>query len=125
MVNVALKGSLYADIGSSVGNGIVHSADKDVNHEVSLIPGSRVAEISGLMAGTVNSSHHQAINRLALGLRATAFSGDSIIEAVEADPSIHPFCMAVQWHPERMEFGHPLSGRIGKAFTNEARKRKA
>ena len=46
-----------------------------------------------------NTSHHQAIDRLAVGLRTTLFSADGIIEGVEHEtlPII-----AVQWHPERM-----------------------
>jgi putative glutamine amidotransferase len=122
MLNVALKGSLFADINTSINSGITHFAEKDANHEVSIIPGSRIAGISGLLAGTVNSSHHQAVDKLASGLKATAFSTDLIIEAVEADPAVHPFCIAVQWHPERMNFDHPLSGRLGRAFVEAAKK---
>jgi gamma-glutamyl-gamma-aminobutyrate hydrolase PuuD len=34
----------------------------------------------------------------------------------------HPFCVAVQWHPERMELENPLSGLVGKAFMEAAMK---
>jgi len=48
----------------------------------------------------VNSYHHQAIDVLGKGLRATAFSADGqVVEAVEHE--ILPI-FAVQWHPERM-----------------------
>lgn len=120
LLNVALKGTLYADIATSVGPKIIHSAEKDVNHAVILERASAIAEISGLMAATVNSSHHQSVNILAPVLKAVAYSGDKVIEAVEAVASVHPFCMAVQWHPERMEFDHPLSGKLGKAFIEAA-----
>ena len=46
---------------------------------------------------TVSSAHHQAIDRLATGLRSIACSSDGTIEAVE-DP--HAPIVGVQWHPE-------------------------
>ncbi len=48
----------------------------------------------------VNSTHHQAADRLAGGLEAAAWSPDGVVEAVWL-PS-HPFALGVQWHPERL-----------------------
>ncbi len=45
----------------------------------------------------VNSIHHQAIADPGQTLRATAWSPDGVIEAVEG-----PGILGVQWHPERM-----------------------
>ena len=42
--------------------------------------------------------HHQAIDSVGEGLRISAVSEDGIVEAVEMPG--HPFCVAVQWHPE-------------------------
>jgi putative glutamine amidotransferase len=48
----------------------------------------------------VNSSHHQAIDRIADGFEVEAWSaGDDIIEQVHLRN--YPFAMAVQYHPER------------------------
>jgi gamma-glutamyl-gamma-aminobutyrate hydrolase PuuD len=116
MLNVAFGGSLYTDIYTKPKTSIAHSGDKDMNHTVSITADSRVALISGTTQGTVNSSHHQAVDLLAPGFRPVAFSDDSIIEAIECDRHLHPFCIAVQWHPERMDFENPLSGKLGKAF---------
>ncbi|HLO57450.1 MAG TPA: gamma-glutamyl-gamma-aminobutyrate hydrolase family protein [Bacteroidales bacterium] len=121
MLNVAFGGSLYTDIYTKPKTSITHSGDKDMNHTVSITADSRVALISGATHGTVNSSHHQAIDLLAPGFRPVAFSEDSIIEAIECDRQLHPFCIAVQWHPERMDFENPLSGSIGKAFMEAVR----
>lgn len=43
--------------------------------------------------------HHQAIDKVGEGLRVSAWSPDGLVEAIELDA--HPFCVAVQWHPER------------------------
>jgi putative glutamine amidotransferase len=52
---------------------------------------------------TVNSSHHQALERLAAGIEVEAWSvGDGIVE--QARLSSHPYAIGVQYHPER----HPL-----------------
>lgn len=48
----------------------------------------------------VNSSHHQALDRIATGLRIEARSKkDGIVEQVRLKD--HPFCVGVQYHPER------------------------
>ena len=47
----------------------------------------------------VNTSHHQAIDHLGDGLRATLFASDGTIEGVEHETLP---VLAVQFHPERM-----------------------
>jgi putative glutamine amidotransferase len=55
----------------------------------------------------VNSSHHQAIDRLADGLEVEAWhAGDDIIEQVRLRD--YPFCLGVQYHPERDAIYRPL-----------------
>jgi putative glutamine amidotransferase len=63
--------------------------------------------------------HHQAIDRVAEGLRVTARSSDGVIQAVELDSV--PFGLAVQWHPE--ETGDDLrlfAGLVEAAHTYSA-----
>ena len=73
--------------------------------------------------GWVTSNHHQAVEKLAPGFRAVAWSPDSIIEAIEySNPGQKPFLQAVQWHPERMLPGNKLSDPIMKAFLKNAGK---
>ena len=123
MLNVAGKGSLYADIPNFLNTAIAHAGSEDVYHEVRVNGNSLLYRISGVSSGIVNSSHHQAVNRLADGYSATAYSSDGVVEAIEiGDTSLHQFCLAVQWHPERMEFSDPLSGRIGMGFIEASQK---
>lgn len=71
--------------------------DEDV-HEVRVQPGSKLAEIAGCESKQVNSRHHQAVDRLGEGLRASAHAPDGIVEAIELPEA--RFVVGVQWHPE-------------------------
>ena len=105
VMNVAAGGTLVQDIPSAVGAAVPHqvSNPKDaIAHDVSLIPGSRLAELMGRAAAggrlPVNSRHHQTVRRLASGFEVTADAPDGVIEAIERPSS--RFCVGVQWHPE-------------------------
>ena len=74
------------------------ASDRYITHEVRAERGSVFARLYGETFVT-NTSHHQAIDRLADGLRPTLFSSDGVIEGVEHETL--PI-LAVQWHPERM-----------------------
>ena len=73
----------------------------DLNfHDVSILPGTRLADLLGGAGNhTINSVHHQGIKDLAPGFTVEATSpDDGVIEAIRStgDAWIH----AVQWHPE-------------------------
>ena len=61
--------------------------------------GTRLAAATGTTAMTVNSSHHQAVDRPAPGLRVSATASDGLIEGLETDDTAW-WVVAVQWHPE-------------------------
>jgi putative glutamine amidotransferase len=65
-------------------------------HPVSADPQSVIAGVLGSIT-EVNSIHHQAIADPGRHLRATAWSPDGVIEAVEGR-----HLLGVQWHPERL-----------------------
>ena len=67
----------------------------DVRHEVTAVPGSRLAALVGTAPITVSSYHHQSVDRPGRDLRVVARSPDGGIEALE-DGDL----LAVQWHPE-------------------------
>src|SRR6266566_4457764 len=71
ILNVALGGTLYQDLGSERPGPITHSGDAGT-HAVRVEPGSLLERTLGTRAATVNSRHHQAIRNLAPGLRAVA-----------------------------------------------------
>ncbi len=110
VMNVALGGTLIQHLPDVVG----HDGHSPVpgamgEHKVTVDPASRLAGLLGARgragdpgaAVAVPTHHHQAVDRLAPGLVATAWAEDGIVEAVElADPSAHPFAYGVQWHPE-------------------------
>jgi putative glutamine amidotransferase len=105
VLNVALGGDLFTDIEDKHPGGAKHSFwpgyPRDHRaHAVQINEGTRLADIMGEPILEVNSIHHQAVNRLAEGLKATAFSPDGVLEAVELPD--HPFGLGVQWHPEAL-----------------------
>ena len=53
----------------------------------------------------MNSTHHQAVARVAAPFKVAAVSSDGIIEGLELKPSaarMLPFLLSVQFHPERL-----------------------
>lgn len=98
-------GALVQDIPSDWPEAIRHQDCED-GHVLRVGTGSRLYALVG-PALTVNSYHHQAARPDRCGgLTASAWAADGVIEAVE-DPA-HPFCLGVQWHPERLA-GTPAS----------------
>ena len=117
ILNVFHGGTLVPDLGK---RNAIHRRDGDERrfHDVAIVEDTQMREIAGTRGGLVNSSHHQAVGRLAPGFRASALStDDAVIEAYErAKPDGVPFLLAVQWHPEGMEPGLPLADRVLDAF---------
>jgi putative glutamine amidotransferase len=98
VLNVALGGTLLQHLPDVVGSTKYNLGRGDFNSvPVNVVGGSRLSELVG-DAVEAKVYHHQAIDRLADGLRVSARSADDIIQAVELDAA--PFGVAVQWHPE-------------------------
>lgn len=99
VLNIALGGSLVQHLpdvdGTAAhrdGDGRFHERTLDVAAD------SRLGALVGPRLD-VHCYHHQAIDRLADGLRAVAWSEDGVIEAVEPVPG-GAFVLGVQSHPE-------------------------
>jgi len=99
IVNVALGGTLYQDLGSERAGPVDHT-DTHTRHVLRIEPNTLMHRALGTTATTVNSRHHQAIRELAPALRATAWADDGVIEGAERKDRDAPWTLAVQWHPE-------------------------
>ena len=106
VLNVALGGTLYQDVGTQLDGAIAHrnpDVYDDHVHPVVFEPDSRLAELhGGIQRAIVNSVHHQAVRDLGDSLIVEARSEtDGVVEAVRHDPSVEEAWYAgVQWHPE-------------------------
>lgn len=100
--NVVRGGTLIQDIESQLPNAIKHEQGaprERRSHRVRLLPDSKLATLAGADSALVNSHHHQAIETVGRGLRATAWAADGLIEALEDERADH-WAVGVQWHPE-------------------------
>lgn len=122
VLNVALGGTLHQhlpDLGLPVAHGVPAGSSEPAHHSVEVTAGSRLAGLVG--ATTVEdcvSIHHQAVRDVAPGLVATAWSADGVVEAIETPPG-GPWCVAIQWHPERSAETDPVQQRIFDEFVAE------
>lgn len=104
VLNVALGGSLVQDIASVRPDALAHDrsdARTERVHDVRVDAGSRLAAALGADALRVNSSHHQALARVADGLRVTACAEDGVVEGAEWRDDDW-WLLGVQWHPEEL-----------------------
>ncbi len=105
VLNVALGGTLHIDI-----------PDHD-NAETANIQPLRHSSKAVHRFAAVNSSHHQALERLADGIEVEAWSAsDGIVE--QARLRSHAFAVGVQYHPERHELYLPLFADFFERFRN-------
>jgi putative glutamine amidotransferase len=101
VLNIARGGDLVQHLPDVVGDDKhKHTPGSFADHDVTLEPGTRLAELLGDHAA-VKSHHHQGFGRVGQGLRVAAHAEDGTVEAVE-DPS-HRFALGVLWHPEAGE----------------------
>jgi putative glutamine amidotransferase len=124
MLNVALGGTLFQDVGTEPGTQLQHSQTErrdQPTHKVKIEPRSRLARLLGADEIEVNSMHHQAVKALGRNLTAVAWAPDQIIEGVEdTDPS--RFVLGVEWHPEELVGHSEPARRLFAALVDAARR---
>jgi putative glutamine amidotransferase len=95
--NVYFGGTLHQHLPDAYDPVLWHSGNITGRHTAVVEPGTLLSSLFGSGAIPVNSSHHQAINRIGEGLRMAAKAPDGVIEAVEGEN-----ILLIQWHPECM-----------------------
>jgi gamma-glutamyl-gamma-aminobutyrate hydrolase PuuD len=98
VLNVALGGTLVPDLAEAgalpehrLRRGSFH------HHQVAIEPDTVLHGLYGSEA-SVPSHHHQAVDRVADGLRVAARAEDGVVEGAEGRNGA--FAVGVQWHPE-------------------------
>lgn len=122
LLNVYLGGRLYIDLPTDLDTMVKHQCNNkyECYHDVTIKENSLLYEIAGETTGVINSNHHQGIEQLAAPLEGIAYTDDGLIESIQwKNSSKKPFLLGVQWHPERMDFNNPLSGRIAQRYLKE------
>ena len=122
MMNVSSGGTLYGDIPTEIGTEVIHRNNGEVYHEIALCDTSTLIfpiETDTIM---VNSWHHQGLKIMPNHLRVIARSFDGLAEAVVMDTSMHPFMIAVQFHPERLGKDNVIHQTIRDNFFKEMKK---
>jgi gamma-glutamyl-gamma-aminobutyrate hydrolase PuuD len=110
VMNVAFGGTLLQHLPGTPGL-LEHGVpvqDTQSLHDVGTDPTSRLRATVGVERLACSSHHHQGVDRVGDGLRATGWSDDGLVEAIERerddDPAGRSFeagwMLGVQWHPE-------------------------
>jgi putative glutamine amidotransferase len=121
-LNVALGGTLHQAVHElpdmldhRAPQGVDTDAEYALAHDIAIAPGGMLARLSDRTRASVNSLHHQGIDRLADGLWVEARAPDGLVEAVSL-PAARGFLLGVQWHPEWRWAEDPLSRAIFAGF---------
>ena len=120
MMNVASGGTLYGDIPTEIGTTVIHRNNGEVMHEIALSCENikYINLIFPLLKDTflVNSWHHQGLKDISQNLNVIARSYDGLPEAVVMNDSVHPFMIAVQFHPERLGKDNAIHQQMRSSF---------
>lgn len=123
-MNVALQGSLYADLPEQFSENTVHRKPpfEDTLHSITINQASLLHLIAETHQATVVSNHHQGIRKTAPKLRTVASSEDGLPEALEwKKPAGKSFFLGVQFHPERNDPG-VISPKLARYFVGEVQR---
>ena len=121
LINVACGGTLHQDIADikKCSHSDFLKRAKPV-HKVTVTENTKLFEIFNKTEISVNSLHHQAVESVGENLTASAVSEDGFIEGLELNN--HPFCVAVQWHPEHMSKNDALQQKLFNEFVKACEK---
>lgn len=111
MINVVLGGELYQDIEAQVKDSKINHASvgNKCAHKINIAQNNNLGGENFFTKALsqskekpekicVNSTHHQAVSKIAKDLEVAATAEDGVIEAYQSKS--HPLLIGVQWHPE-------------------------
>lgn len=92
-----------------------------IDELVDLDVGSWAGEVLGRTRLKVRSGHHQAVDTLGTGLRATGWALDGVVECIEHDRLDLTWAVGIQWHPEEIDGDADDATALFGAFVDVAR----
>jgi putative glutamine amidotransferase len=95
-----LSGCLMSGNAATYTDGTIVHDDRETRHDVTVIAGTRLHEITARDIVRVNSFHREAIVKVSDQVVINAMSSDGLIEGIERPDKA--FALGVQWHPERL-----------------------
>lgn len=101
VINTHFGGTLHQHLPDAIKSDINHEQPHPKyvpSHEIIIEEGTILSALCKERVVMVNSTHHQAIDRLGRGLIISARAPDGVIEAIESQQ--HRFVVGVEWHPE-------------------------
>ena len=123
-VNVALGGSLHADIHDVPGrmdHRAPKSEDPDIQfgkqHEVYLTEDGKLHKLAGRESIEVNSLHTQGVDKLADSLEIEGIAKDETVEAISLK-DYKGYFYGVQWHPETSSTSDDFSKKLFSSFND-------
>lgn len=118
VMNVAMGGSLHQHVPALTGRDHFQKQFSMVPvHEIRVTPGTLLSEVVKTTTVEVNSLHHQAVDRVGVGLQVVAWSDDGLVEGVESATTAR--LLGVQWHPELL-MNDPAEQRLFSWLVAEA-----
>ncbi len=121
IINVAHGGSLYQHL-PDVPVQLDHGREgHTTTHPVRLDKKGQLFDWLKTDSITIQSCHHQGVDRLGESLLASAVAADGVTEVIERPG--YPFLMAMQWHPER-DLENPVNRAIVERFITAVQSRK-
>lgn len=125
LLNVVFGGSLFTDIPTDVPNHSNHQQKEgDAIHTIKIQDNTLLKSLVTDSEISVNSNHHQSIDKLAKDFIISGKSEDGVVEAIEyknINNIQNQWIFAVQWHPERLDFESSASGKIAYKFLEEVK----
>ena len=116
VLNVAFGGTLVQHV---EGHSVREFGRQHIAHTVDVVPGTELAAAAGSDTIEVNSFHHQVVEELAPGFRATAHDDEGLVEGMESEDGL---VVAVQCHPEELVGSLPWAQRLFERFVERARR---